>query len=161
MNGCSRWTDAITDCALDGTPEPGFTAHLATCPQCQNALRHRRTAAARIDDVLRHSAAIEPPSHGPERVMARIHEQSEARVHGPSLWWRWIAAGGAILAVLIAAVMMRAPRPAPEGDISALSAWRSPTQALLHPPVAAAWATTPTLGQGFFKIQPSGEKHAQ
>jgi len=154
MKGCSSW-DAIIDCALGQTPEPDLAAHLAICPQCQNALRGIRAAAAQMDEALHQSAAAEPPLYGPERVMARIHGQRDTRV-----WWRWAAVGSGVLAVLIA-VVMGVRHPVPQADVTELSAWRSPTGALLRPPVAAAWTTRPWLGEGLFKVNPSGEIHAQ
>lgn len=153
--GCSGWMDAIAECALGKTPEPDFAAHLAICPQCQNALRESRAMAARMDAALHCSAAAEPPLYAPERVMARIHGQTDTRAR-----WIWAAVVSAVLAVSIAIVMW-VRRPAPVPDVSALSTWRSPTQALLGPPVAAAWTTRPKLGEGLFKIKTSGEIHAQ
>jgi len=151
---CSKWLDAITDCALGKTPEPDLAAHLAICPGCRNLLRDSREMAARIDEALCRSAAVEPPIYGPERVMARIHTQTRA-------WWRWTVVASAVLAVSIAIVIaMRVRSSAPAPDVTAFSTWHSPTQALLRPPVAAAWATTPRLGEGFFKIKPSGEIRA-
>jgi len=155
MKGCSRWMNAIADCALGKTLEPDLAAHLAICPQCENALRGSRAMAARIDEALHRSAAVDPPLYGPERVLARIHGQTDIRA-----WWRWAAVVSGMLAVSIAIVMW-VRRPVPEADVTALSTWRSPTQALLGPPVAAAWTTRPRLGEGFFKIKPSGEIHAQ
>ena len=147
--------DAIAECALGKTPEPELAAHLAICPQCENAWLESRAMAARMDEALHRSAAVEPPLYGPARVMARIHRQTDKRA-----WWRWAAVGSAVLAVSIAIVLW-VRRPAPVADVIALSTWRSPTQALLGPPVAAAWTTRPRLGEGFFKIKPSGETHAQ
>jgi hypothetical protein len=152
---CSSWMDAIADCALGKKPAPDLAAHIAICPQCENALREGRAMAARMDAALRRSAAAEPPLYGPERVLARIHGQTDTRAK-----WRWAAVGSAMAALLIAIVMW-VRRPAPVADVTALSTWRSPTQALLSPPVAAAWTTRPRLGDGFFKIKPSGEMHAQ
>jgi len=159
MKACPNWTDAIADCALGEAPKPDLAAHLAICQQCQIALRTSRAMAARIDEALHRSAAAEPPpygpEHGPERVMARIRKQTNTRA-----WWRWaVAAGTALAASIVIAIVTWAHRPAPEADLTALSTWRSPTQALLRPPVAAVWATRPRLGQGYFKIK--GEKHAQ
>jgi anti-sigma factor RsiW len=155
MRGCSRWTDAITDSALGNAPEPELAAHLAICPECQDALRESRAMAARIDEALHRDAAVDPPVEGPERVMARIHDRADTRG-----WWRWAAMGGAMAALGIGTVLW-VGRPAPEADVSALSTWRSPTQELLHPPVAAAWTTTPRLGEGFFKLKPTGGTNAQ
>ncbi len=155
MKGCSMWTDSIAGFALGDLPEPDLAAHLAICPLCQKALQDSRAMAARIDESLRRSAAVEPPLYGPERVMARIHGQTDTRG-----WWRWAMVGSALAAVLIAIVIW-ARRPPSEAEVTALSTWRSPTQALLRPPVAAAWSTTPRLGEEFFKIKPSGEIHAQ
>jgi anti-sigma factor RsiW len=157
MKGCSRWMDAITDCVLGKTPEPDLAAHLVICPQCQDAVRGGRAMAARIDEALHHSAAVEPPLYGPERVMAQIQGQTDTRA-----WRRWAAVGSAVLAVLIVIVIVTwVRRPPSEADVTALSTWRSPTRALLRPPVAVAWTTTPRLGEGFFKIEPLGEIHAQ
>jgi hypothetical protein len=154
MKGCSGWMDAINDCALGNTPEPDLAAHLLICPECQNTLRGSRAMAARIDEALHRSAAVEPPLYGPERVMAGLHGQTDTRA-----WWRWAAVGSAV-AVLIA-IVMSMPRRAPEADVTALSTWRSPTEALLRPPVATAWTTMPRLGEGLFKIKASGEIDAQ
>jgi hypothetical protein len=161
MIGCSRWMDAIAGCALGETPGPGLAAHLAICPRCANALQDSRALAARIDEVLHRSAAVEPPRYGPERVMARVHGQADPRAWrwGPQWGWQWMAVGSAVLAVSIAIALWR--RPAPAADATALATWHSPTQALLRPPVAAAWNTRPLLGEGFFKIKQSEEIHAQ
>ena len=163
MKDCSSWTDEITDCALGMTPEPGFAAHLATCPQCQNVLRDSQAMAARMDEALHRSAAVEPPLYGPERVMARIHSSPARRTRHRQThtraWWRWVVAGSPVLALAIA-IVISVRRPASVADVTALSTWRSPTQALLRPPVSAAWTTRPRLGEAFFKIRPSGEIHA-
>jgi hypothetical protein len=155
MKGCSHWADVIADCALGQQPKPDLAAHLAICPQCQDALEASRAMAARIDESLHRRAAVEPPVFAPERVMARIHAQSKTRA-----WWRWASAGSAVAVAMIALVLW-VRRSAPPAHAVALSTWRSPTEALLRPPVAAAWATRPRLGEGFFKIKPSGEMHAQ
>jgi anti-sigma factor RsiW len=155
MKGCSSWMNAMADCGLGETPQPDFAAHLAICPQCRNALRETRAMAERIDEALHRGAAAEPPLYGPERVMARINGQANFRG-----WWRWATVGAAMVALLIAMAMwMR--RPAREADVAALSKWRSPTESLLRAPVAAAWTTTPRLGEGFFKMKSLGEIHAQ
>jgi hypothetical protein len=155
MSGCPRWEEAIADCALGETPEPDFAAHLAICRECQSALREKQARAARIDEILHRTAAVAAPLYGPERVMARID-----RGTGTRRWQRWAAIGSALAAGLIA-VIMWARRPQAEVEVTALSTWRSPTQALLRPPVAAAWTTAPRLGEGFFKMKLSGEIHAQ
>ncbi len=106
--------------------------------------------ALRIDQALGRRAAVEPPLYGPERAMARVIGQAEPR------WlWRW-AAVGCVVALMAIVIWLRRPTP----EVTALSTWRSPTQVLLRPPVAAAWTTTPQLGEGFLKIK-SGEIHAQ
>jgi len=145
--------EAIADCALGNAAGPALAAHLAVCPHCENALRESRAMAARIDEALDRRAAVEPPVYGPERVMARVVGRAE-----PRRWWRWAAVG---CVVVLMAIVMWMRRPTLKTEVTALSTWRSPTQALLRPPVAAAWTTTPQLGEGFFKIKPSGEIHAQ
>jgi hypothetical protein len=150
MTHCPQWKEAIAGCALGETPEPDFAAHLTICPQCESALRESRAIAARMDETLHRRAAVEPPLYGPERVMARIHAQP-----APRRWWTLAA----VIAAVLIVVMIWVRRPAPE--VAALSTWRSPTQVLLRPPVAAAWTATPRLGEGFFKVQTSGEIHAK
>ena len=140
MKSCSSWTDAIADCALGKAPEAELAAHLRTCPPCRNALRGSRAMAGRIDEALHRSAAVEPPMYGPERVMARMHGETDTLALRPSSWWRWTAAGTTVLAASLAIVMWL-QRPAPVADVAALSTWRSPTQSLLRPPVAAEWTT--------------------
>ena len=147
MKHCPQWQEAIAACALGDPPEPDFAAHLAICPQCENALRDSRAMAARIDDALRRRAAVAPPVYGPQRVMSRIHAQP-----APRRWWSWAAV---IAAVLIATVIW-IRRPVPEPEVAALSTWRSPTEALLRPPVPP-----PRLGEGFLKLKPSGEIYAK
>jgi hypothetical protein len=160
MKGCASWNEAIADCALGKTPEPDLAAHLAICPHCERALRDSEKAVARIDGALRRARAVEPPLYGPERVMARIRGQADTGGWWRLAGWRWAMGGCAVAALLIATVLW-VRRPKPEPDVTALSAWRSPTQSLLRPPVAAAWTTTPRLGEGYFKIKTLGEIHAQ
>ncbi len=152
MKGCAEWEEAIAECALGGAPpEAGLAAHLETCATCTNALRESRAMAARMDEVLGRRAAVEPPLYGPARVMARVGEREAPR-------WRWAVAGGLAFALLMAVWV---GRPRHEAEVPVLSQWRSPTEALLRPPVRAAWSTTPRLGEGFFKIKPLGETNAQ
>jgi anti-sigma factor RsiW len=163
MKGCGHWQDAIADCALGNTPEPELAAHLASCPRCESALRESREMAARIDAALHRRAAVEPPLYGPERAMARIRGQADAGPLWSAYWsprWRRAGVGGAVLAVAVAAIHW-VHRPAPRADVTALSAWRSPTQALLQPPVAAGWTVMPQLGKGFFEMKPTGDIHEQ
>jgi anti-sigma factor RsiW len=145
MKHCPQWQEAIAACALGDPPEPDFAAHLAICPQCENALRDSRAMAARIDDALRRRAAVAPPVYGPQRVMSRIRAQAPQR-----RWWSWAAA----IATVLIAIVIWVRRPAPA--VAELSTWRSPTEALLRPPLA-----TPRLGEGFFKLKPSGEIYAK
>jgi hypothetical protein len=109
-----------------------------------------------MDEALHRRAAVEPPLYGPERVMARVRARHPA---GPIRWWKWAAAGS--LAMILIAILWWTRRPPPPADVAALAAWHSPTDALLRPPVVAAWNTMPRLGEGFFKVKPLGEMHAQ
>ena len=59
------------------------------------------------------------------------------------------------------AIVLWTQHPAPQPDVTALVTWHSPTEALLRPPVGAAWSTMPRLGEGFFEVKPLGEIHAQ
>lgn len=156
MKGCANWRDEVADCALGMAQGPAFAAHIEGCQGCAEVLRESQAAAARMNAALDRRATVEPPSYGPDRVMARIGGRNLTRT---SLWWRWVLVGCAT-AVLIAGVLWTR-RPTPQTSVAALASWRSPTEALLRPPVAAAWNTTPRLGEGFFEVKPSGERHAQ
>jgi hypothetical protein len=158
MTGCAEWRDAVADCALGVAAEPALAAHLAVCRGCADALRESQAAAARMNEALHRRAAVEPPFYGPDRVMARVGARNRAGTRG---WWRW-AAVGSVLVVSMAIIMwMRRPTPQTDVPVATLAAWRSPTQALLRPPVGAAWNTTPRLGEGFFDVKPLGGTHAQ
>lgn len=156
MTGCAEWKDAVADCALGDAAEPALAAHLAVCPGCADALRESQTVAARMNEALYRRAAVEPPFYGPDRVMARVSGRNRART---IRWWKWAAVGS--MAAILIAIVLWTQRPPPQTDLAALAAWRSPTEALLRPPVGAAWSTMPQLGEGVFKINSSGEIHAQ
>jgi anti-sigma factor RsiW len=148
MKGCPEWMDQIAGCAVGDPVEAALAAHLAGCPDCASALRESQAMAARMDEALKRRGAAEPPMYGPERVMARVGEQRPAR----GFRWRWAAAGSAVVALMAMVMWMRGRTG--ETDATALSTWRSPTEELLRPPVAAAWTTTPRLGEGYFEIKP-------
>lgn len=156
MTGCPEWREAVAECALGDAVNPALGAHLAVCPACAAALCESQAAAARMDEALYRRASVEPPSYGPDRVMAHVSERNRAAA---SLWWRW-AVVGSVAAILIAIVLWTR-RPPAQQDVAALAAWRSPTEVLLRPPVGAAWNSMPRLGEGFFEVKPIGEMHAQ
>jgi hypothetical protein len=159
MKGCANWRDAVADCALGMVPGPAFAAHIDCCPNCAEALRESQAAAARMNTALDRRATVDPPSYGPDRVMARIAGRNLPHT---TLWWRW-ALVACLTAMLIASVLWtrHPPRQTSGRTLAALVSWRSPTEALLQPPVRAAWTTTPRLGEVFFEVKPSGEMHAQ
>lgn len=148
MTGCAEWRDAIAGCALGDALEPALAAHLAVCPGCADALRESEAMAARMNEALYRLAAVEPPLYGPDRVMARVSELDRART---IRWWKWVAVGS--VAAILIAIVLWTRRPPPQPDLAALAAWRSPTEALLQPPVGAAWSTKPRLGEGFFEVK--------
>jgi hypothetical protein len=88
--------------------------------------------------------------------MARVSERSPARA---SLWWRWALGGCATVALIASALWTQ--RPTPQTSFATLASWRSPTDALLQPPVGEAWNIMPRLGEVFFEVKPKGETHAQ
>lgn len=156
MKGCANWRDAVADCALGMVQGPAFAEHLAGCPGCAEAFRESLAAATRMNAVLDRRALVEPPSFGADRVMARIAGRNPAR---PGLWWRWALVACATVVLIVSVLWVQ--RPMPQPSVSALASWHSPTEALLQPPVAAAWTTMPRIGEGFFELKPSGERHAQ
>lgn len=156
MKGCAHWQDSVIDSALGVVQDPAFAVHLEGCLDCAEALRESLAAAARMNAVLDRRAAVEPPSYGPDRVIARIGGRNPSRT---VLWRKWALVGCATV-VLIASVLWTR-RPTPQPSVSALASWQSPTEALLQAPVGATWTTIPRLGEWFYELKPSGELHAR
>lgn len=157
MRGCANWRDAIADCALGLTQnDHALATHLKDCQNCVEALRESLAAATRMNSVLGRRSTVEPPSYGPDRVMARIGERNLSHT---SLWRRWALVGLATVVVIVSVLCTR--RPTTQPSVSALASWRSPTENLLRPPVAAAWPTIPRLGEGVFEWKQLGDRHAR
>ncbi len=142
--------------------DAALQAHLAACPACSEALATARAKADLMDAALRKLAAVEPPSYGPERVLARI----EAQPAGLFQRVRAIAAVAALAALLLIAgalvALRRPPRPEPAlpPAATALSAWRSPTHWLLRSSADPLLKDVPRLGESFLRPRPLGEKNA-
>ncbi len=153
MTGCPEWAEALVRYALGEPTDTVFADHLTTCSRCTEALVEICAAAERMDAALGRLGAIEPPPFGADRVMARVAARNRP------MWNRWVPAISA--AAILIAIAVWTLRPKPQPDIRAFVEWRSPTQILLRPPVAAAWTVAPHLGEGIIRLKPSGESNAQ
>ena len=66
---CDEALDAVEAIAAgEMTPEGRIAAHLATCPNCEAALKSARA----LDEMLRRRPAPQPPAHFTTRTLARV-----------------------------------------------------------------------------------------
>jgi hypothetical protein len=158
MTACSEWREALIDHALGQPASAALEAHLPACTGCSQALETWRQKTAELDAAVQQRSAAEPRAYGAERVLARIRQVQTAR---PS--FGRIALAALILAVCLVVVLYRRNRPEKHLPFSemALSAWRSPTQSLLHSPADPLLRTVPHLGESFFEMKSRGHQHAQ
>ena len=164
MNPCRKWNENLLDLALEGL-EPSqaraVEAHVQGCSACAAKLSELRARAETIDAALRQFVRQAQPSPA---FAAGVRARLEA---GPApMSWRRLSRIGALAAVticiVIAAVLLRpspgklwpglrrqAPKP-----VTAISAWRSPTENLLHSSANELLQSTPRLGQFYFRLEP-------
>lgn len=130
MNDCVALDDEMVDVAFGAEPSEAFALHLRSCGACALRLSRREAVARRIDAAVGAIVRSEPPT---------VAEPPAARTvaaGGPPFWGRLRAtlALAAAACVLIAAVVLAGRHgPMHATDVTALTAWRSPTNALLKP----------------------------
>jgi len=158
MKPCDKWKEAVIECALGEPPGAALEQHLAACPVCSMALAAWRKRAAQLDATLQDLTAVEPGPHMPARILAGIEDGASR-----PFYWRLIPA--AALAVIACAVVSlyrpaepRRPGPA---TVTALSAWRSPTQSLLRSSADPLLKGVPRFGEGFLEMKSTGVKNVQ
>lgn len=158
MTACSEWKEALVGHALGRPAGAALEAHLAACTGCTEALEAWRQNAAELDAAVQQRTGAKPRAYGPERVLARIQQLPPGRP-----FFGRVAVAALILAVGLVVVLYRRNRPEKRRPypVMALSAWRSPTQSLLHSPADPLLQSVPHLGESFFETKSRGDQHAQ
>lgn len=130
MNPCLDLHEQLEEVALGAVPAPELSRHLAECPACAAEVERQRALLARIDAAVHAVVRAEPPPQLPAGVAARL---TAARRPAVRPWYAALAA--AALVALIASVGLHAlvRPPVSSSELSALTAWRSPTDSLLAP----------------------------
>jgi hypothetical protein len=134
MNHCEMMSDALDDAALGRIASESLRVHLVQCSACTAELERRRALAGRIDAAVVAIVSSQPSSRLPARIAAQIRGAAQT---GPSIGiWPRIAVGAALaasVATLIVGVRAIPPPATHNHELSTLSAWRSPTSALMAP----------------------------
>jgi hypothetical protein len=166
MNQCEMMIDALNDAALGLEPSEPLRVHLARCSVCTAELGRRRVLLQRIDAAVSAIADAPPASQLPERITARIRCAPQTKPSN-GLWPK-ITLGAALAACVAGLIfgLRSIPPPAGRGqELSALSAWHSPTAALmdsrdsvLAAPLRDTWFD---FGPGTSHLRPTpGVSHA-
>lgn len=126
--------DELDEVALGKPASDEFSAHLRACRDCAGQLERRRALAQRMDAAVNALVRCEPSPALLASITARVRRTEPARPWFEA-WPR--AAIGAAVAVAVFGVLfglrtMQSPPPAASAA-AALTAWRSPTSALLKP----------------------------
>jgi anti-sigma factor RsiW len=132
MNHCSEFREHLEDVALGVAPAPSLSRHLAECAACAAELERQRALVQRLDAAVNAIVRAQPPPQLHAGVAARITAAPVSRRRAMGLR---IAAFAAIAAALILGIGFRTLErpPAPPSELSALTAWHSPTASLLDP----------------------------
>jgi anti-sigma factor RsiW len=132
VNDCEAFDDEIVDVAFGVAPSHALTRHLESCSACSGNLENRRAVAQRIDRAVRALVHVEPPQSMTERIAARRRSVRLRRWSGS-----WvgvpIAAALAVVALIVAFGVRHPGVIHREPSTAVLTAWRSPTAALLTP----------------------------
>ncbi|HEY5096294.1 MAG TPA: hypothetical protein VII69_14370 [Candidatus Eremiobacteraceae bacterium] len=165
MNRCTALSEELTDVGLGRRASEALTSHLADCPSCAAELERRRALALRMDAAVSGLVGSQPPAWLIESIAARARSAQPPRVLNGT--WPDTAVVSALAASVIAVIIgLRAMLPtAMQHDSAALSAWRSPTAALMEPRGSVLSAP---LHDFWFDVEPSpsrskptpGESHA-
>lgn len=128
------YQDELGDVALGRPASDALAIHLRECGDCVAQLERQRALAHRMDVALNALVRSEPSPALIASITARVRRSVRPRPWFAA-WPR--AAIGAAFAVAVCGVLfglrtMQSPAPAVSGA-AALTAWRSPTSALLKP----------------------------
>ena len=163
MKACREWKDRLPDLALGALQPPdarAVEAHLAGCAACAAALSELRGRAEEIDAAVHQLVQGVQPSLGfRARVLASLETHSASGAWRP---WRFAMLGLVSALVVVVAVFLRPSlgkrepslRQPTAKPLTALSAWRSPTDSLLHSSGEELLRVTPRLGDFYFSLEP-------
>jgi hypothetical protein len=132
MNHCESLRDALEDAALGCTPSEALVAHIAQCSSCTAELDRRRALAFGIDAAVVAIVNAQPSSRLAERIIAQT--RNAPQIPPSNRAWPRIAVGVALAAsvtALIIGLRETTPPATHDHDLSALSAWHSPTATLM------------------------------
>lgn len=156
MTACRQWKDGLLDVALGASATPQLEEHLRGCAACAATLAEGRARRQQLDAALGQLVrGAEPSPAFRARVLAAIETSPASAVGQPA--WAGVLAAVAVV-VLTGVVLPRlGERQEPASgaaSIAMLSAWRSPTESLLHSPGDDFLRSTPRLGELYFPLEP-------
>ncbi len=134
MSRCSKLRGDLEDVALGGAATPEFSRHLAECAACAAEVERQRALVRRLDDAVLAIVRAEPPPQLAAGVAARLTAARRLGRRSALRSWSAALAVAAVSALIVSFGFRALERPpvAPS-ELSALSAWRSPTASLLEP----------------------------
>ena len=153
---------------VDGTLAPARARHLDACESC-------RASASAIRETLSRAANAEIPEPSPlfwDHFSARVQEGVRAESVAPSGWFGWAqsatmkwAMSGALLTLLLVAVVWRASAPHPESSASEPIATASSTTGpadpdAFDPDLDEAWALVRTVAYDVARDTPASDEIA-
>jgi hypothetical protein len=152
---------------VDGTLAPARARHLDACETC-------RASASAIRETLARAADVEIPEPSPlfwDHFSARVQEGVRAESVAPSGWFGWAqsapvkwALSGALLTLLLVAVVWRAsaPRPAStaSGPVATASITGPADSDAFDPDLDEAWALVRTVADDVARDTPASDEIA-
>ena len=152
---------------VDGTLAPARARHLDACESC-------RASASAIRETLSRAANAEIPEPSPlfwDHFSARVQEGVRAESVAPSGWFGWAqsatmkwAMSGALLTLLLVAVVWRASAPRPGSSASEPIATASSTGPAdpdaFDPDLDEAWALVRTVADDVARDTPASDEIA-
>ena len=152
---------------VDGTLAPARARHLDACESC-------RASASAIRETLSRAANAEIPEPSPlfwDHFSARVQEGVRAESVAPSGWFGWAqsatmkwAMSGALLTLLLVAVVWRASAPRPGSSASEPIATASNTGPAdpdaFDPDLDEAWALVRTVADDVARDTPASDEIA-
>lgn len=159
MTTCQEWENRLLDFVLGGLEGRAATEveeHLESCRPCAAAAAEWRGRHQQMDEGLRTIIqGTEPSPAFADRVLAAVETR---RAPAGRLAWAGTLATLAVIA--LAGVFWLRPEPgspartgSPKASLTALSAWRSPTESLLRSPAEELLRSAPPLGQFYFPLE--------
>jgi len=146
MSGHLR-DEQLTSAVLDEGDEA--REHLETCAECRDEAERAQAALAGFGESVRAEAGR------PDGFWAWQRDAILARVAQGTVRTRRLAWAGAMVLVILGAVLLTRPRqPAPRSPAT-ISEWRSPTDWLLRTPGDALLRSTPRVGDFYFPLEPA------